>query len=331
MARIYLAADRAAFFAAHPAAIPAGGSPTAPSPRGCEVGAEEARDPQRGRNPRGSECGEAGAGADFPLSETTSLAIRFGATLVHVFRERVDQESEEVNVIAMLNSLDLLVHLMGKPFLALALPTLSSLLLVILDYNVSTVPRFHSRSPLSSDTSTTKRFGPCPIARPASSPPSLSSRPSSSTEPTFPTFPPFPLFGGYQLDIGFSLSEFQWNRWKLWSQWSQWSQWSLGFHGFPSFSASGLGAAAAADPIAVGSLPAVSFAADGREFPLCVSSPCRHDAPRAGRRRALPRPGPFNRAARVSAEYQRAMSRRELPRPRLALPDFPRGFRGEAG
>lgn len=108
MARLYLALDRAAFFAQTPA-FPAGSGPD----------------------------------AEFPLSETSSLAIRFGATLVHFFRERVEQETEEVNVVAMLNSLDVLVHLLGRPFLLLAAPTLASLLLVILDYNVAPVPRFH--------------------------------------------------------------------------------------------------------------------------------------------------------------------------------------------
>ena len=126
MARIYLACDRAAFFAS----LPAGTGPDAP--RGVD---------SRGDFRVDSRGGE--GGVDFPLSETSSLAIRFGATMVHYFRERVDQETEEVNVIAMLNSLDLLIHLLGRPFLLLAMPTLSSLVLVILDYNVATVPRFH--------------------------------------------------------------------------------------------------------------------------------------------------------------------------------------------
>ena len=236
MARIYLACDRAAFFAS----LPAGTGPDAP--RGVD---------SRGDFRVDSRGGE--GGVDFPLSETSSLAIRFGATMVHYFRERVDQETEEVNVIAMLNSLDLLIHLLGRPFLLLAMPTLSSLVLVILDYNVATVPRFHGRFRAWSATSTTKRCDRSPIARPASSPPSRSSKPSFSTAPTIPPFPRFPLLGGFELDLGFSLHrrfhrrfhrEFYWKfHWKFHRRF----QWGSGFPGFPGFPVSGDGAAAASD------------------------------------------------------------------------------------
>ena len=240
MARIYLACDRAAFFAT----LPAGTGPDAP--RGVD---------SRGDFRVDSRGGE--GGVDFPLSETSSLAIRFGATMVHYFRERVDQETEEVNVIAMLNSLDLLIHLLGRPFLLLAMPTLSSLVLVILDYNVATVPRFHGRFRAWSATSTTKRCDRSPIARPASSPPSRSSKPSFSTAPTIPPFPRFPLLGGSELDLRFSLhrrfhrrfhGEFYWKfHWKFHRRFPRRFQWRSGFPRFPGFLVSGDGAAAASD------------------------------------------------------------------------------------
>ena len=236
MARIYLACDRAAFFAS----LPAGTGPDAP--RGVD---------SRGDFRVDSRGGE--GVVDLPLWESSSIAILFGETMVLYFRERVDQETEEVNVIAMLNSLDLLIHLLGRPFLLLAMPTLSSLVLVILDYNVATVPRFHGRFRAWSATSTMKRCDRSPIARPASSPPSRSSKPSFSTAPTIPPFPRFPLLGGSELDLRFSLhrrfhGEFYWKfYWKFHRKFHRKFQWGSGFPGFSGFPVSGDGAAAASD------------------------------------------------------------------------------------
>ena len=159
MARLYIEFDRRAYLAAHSPNGGNGGNPNGGNGgnsgnlNGGNLSGGTLNGGNSG-NPNSGNVETSGAGqetqggvehvegcADFPLEATSSLALRFGTALVRFFRERVEQESEESNVVAMLNALDLLAHLLGAPFLRLAMPTLSSLELLLLDYNAGSPRR----------------------------------------------------------------------------------------------------------------------------------------------------------------------------------------------
>ena len=206
-----------------------------------------------------------------------SQALRFASAMLSFFRERLDHETDEATAQTILNVVNYFVRVIGSPFLALAFPSLSSVLLVVLDYNVvSTFPFFLAGAV---DGAVHRRR----VAASPSRPLSIDGRGAVSLRDA----PSVPL----------SLS--------------------LASPRLP----------AAPHPVSLGSLPPLPLALHRRQFPRRLSSPRRRRAPLAPRRRALPRPGPPRPPPRLTAEYQREVSCRELPRPRMALPGLPRGSR----